>query len=120
MAFDWSEYLTLARHLQGQVNGSFGQEAALRCAISRAYYAAFCHARNYARDCQGFAPTYKAQDHGLVREHFKRRGNVIIATSLDQLRQWRNQCDYDDSIPNLALMCVGSILRAQEIIDFLK
>jgi len=87
MAFDWSEYLALARHLQGQESSRFSQEAALRCSISRAYYAAFCHARNYARDRQGFVPTDRAQDHGLVRQHFKGRGNVIIATSLDQLRQ---------------------------------
>jgi hypothetical protein len=116
MAFDWSEYLTLAQHLQTQGYSGFSQEAAFRCAVSRAYYAAFCHARNYARDRQGFAPTYTAQDHELVRNHFRRRGNIHVASSLDQLRQWRNQCDYDDSVANLPLMVVGAILRAQEII----
>ena len=41
MAFDWSEYLALARHLQGQESSRFSQEAALRCSISRAYLLLF-------------------------------------------------------------------------------
>ncbi len=69
MAFDWREYLDLARSLT-QPGTGFTQEAALRCAMSRAYYAAFCHARNYARDHHGFMPAYDPSDHKLVRDHF--------------------------------------------------
>jgi len=59
MAFDWREYFKLSQFLQGQ-GVSFTQEAAFRCAVSRAYYAAFCHARNYARDRLGFSPNIHA------------------------------------------------------------
>ena len=40
MAFDWTEYLTLAQELVQRE-----EEACLRSAISRAYYAAFGKAR---------------------------------------------------------------------------
>lgn len=39
-----------------------------------------------------------ASDHARIREHFRSRGMTRIAGNLDRLRQWRNACDYDDSI----------------------
>jgi uncharacterized protein (UPF0332 family) len=116
MSFDWREYLNLARFLQGQSGSSFIQEAAFRCAISRAYYAAFCHARNYARDRHGFSPNYNSNDHRLVRRHFQNRGISEIATKLDRLRQWRNSCDYDDTVSNVSSLVSSAIVRAQDII----
>ena len=41
--FEWAAYHTLARELATRS----GDEAALRTAVSRAYYAAFCRARNF-------------------------------------------------------------------------
>ena len=55
MKFDWSGYFDLAGEL-ATVNTSDSAkivEAKLRAAISRAYYAAFCLARNYLRDDLG-------------------------------------------------------------------
>ena len=43
--FDWADYLTLAQELATRRS----DEAALRPAVSRAYYAAFCQARNVLR-----------------------------------------------------------------------
>jgi len=104
MAFDWAEYLKIARFLQEQGGNRLSEEAAFRCAVSRAYYAAFCHARNYARDRHGFSPKYTADDHSLVRRHFQSRRAAGIAIKLDSLRQWRNSCDYSDAVPNLAVL----------------
>ena len=47
MSFDWSQYLNLAKELAGQATIPAEQEARLRDAISRSYYAAFILARNY-------------------------------------------------------------------------
>ncbi len=47
MSFNWSEYLNLAQELAGRSTEPPNQEARLRSSISRAYYAAFCKARNY-------------------------------------------------------------------------
>lgn len=49
MSFDWLEYLNLAQELAGQATKPSSQEAKLRSAVSRAYYAAFCEARNHLR-----------------------------------------------------------------------
>ena len=73
MSFNWKEYFNLALVLQGLYPQGFVQEAAFRCSVSRAYYAAFCYARNNARDNLGFTPTHTGRDHGLVREHFRSR-----------------------------------------------
>jgi hypothetical protein len=54
MPFDWREYLNLARQLAGLQGSDYSQEAVERSAVSRAYYAAFCWARNYAEKNLGF------------------------------------------------------------------
>jgi hypothetical protein len=120
MPFDWGEYLTIARYREDQNTSEFSREAALRCAVSRAYCAAFCHARNYARDPHGFKPFHNQDDHPRVREHFRKLGNTKLAGDLELLRQWRNQCDYDDNISNIALMFVGAKAAAQNIFESLR
>ncbi len=47
MTFDWSQYLNLAKEFLCQPTPPANQEAKMRSAISRAYYAAFISARNY-------------------------------------------------------------------------
>ena len=54
MSFDWIEYLNLARKLSGKPLQSVAPEAEERAAISRAYYAAFCKARNHLRNNEGY------------------------------------------------------------------
>ena len=101
MPFDWKEFLAVAKFLQGQAGDNFSEEAASRCAVSRAYYAAYCHARNYAREKQGFIPSKTAEDHINVRRHYQHQGDGRmrkIASVLDALYQWRTTCDYEDEI----------------------
>jgi uncharacterized protein (UPF0332 family) len=125
MGFNWEEYLHLAQFLQGQINVKCSKEAAYRSAVSRAYYAAFCFARNYARDNQNFSPTYRAEDHELIREHFKLIEMGRIARYLDHLRQWRNMCDYydeitDKEVTNISNLPVSAIRRAQQVVNSLN
>jgi hypothetical protein len=115
--FQWSDYLQLARFLQGQRETSYSQEAAERSAVSRAYYAAYCHARNYARDREGFVLSALPEDHRRLREHFQNRGQELVARALSTLRQWRNRCDYDDSIAHTDFLVTQSILQAQRVIS---
>jgi len=116
MAFAWEDYLKLARSLQGQSGAAAIQEAAHRSAVSRAYYAAFCHARNYARDSEGFLPSRGPKDHELVRDHYQRKGRPGLALDLDRLRAWRNRCDYDDTVTELAQMLPAALKSAQDIL----
>lgn len=117
MAFNWKEYLNLAQFLQNQSGNSFTQEAAFRCGVSRAYYAAFCYARNYARDRQGFSPTSRPDDHRLVRKHLRGQGMANVAWKLDKLRQWRNSCDYVDTLPDTSVLLTSAISEAQAVLN---
>ncbi len=98
MPFDWKQFLELAHDLEHQSAGSPHAETLLRSSLSRAYYAAFCYARNYSRDWLGFQPRNDADDHGRLREHLKRSRRRGIADRLQRLREWRNESDYLDQL----------------------
>jgi hypothetical protein len=120
MAFDWGDYLDLARTLETDKVSSF-QEAALRSAVSRAYYAAYCYARNYASDREGLLLANKPSDHGLVKRHHLKKGRADLASELEDLRQWRNTCDYDDELSgDIRLLVKNAIQNAQDIIEECK
>jgi uncharacterized protein (UPF0332 family) len=119
MAFNWHEYLVLAQFLQsnGSNLGQVTQESAYRSAVSRAYYAAFCHSREYALHNYRFILQMTSADHNLVREEFRKRRLYRISDILKDLRQWRNQCDYDNNISGIAQKVQDAIKEAQEIFN---
>lgn len=116
MPFDWREYLELARELIGRAGSGYSEEAAKRSAVSRAYYAAFCWARNYAEANWGFRRTGGAEDHKRLREHLRRQSRMQLASNLNRLREWRNTCDYDDEVPNLGRFVQSAIRIAGKVI----
>ena len=119
--FDWRDYLELANDLGGGTQGTVvsiqTSEATSRCAVSRAYYAAFCHARNHATAQLGFVPTNRGDDHWLLRQHFASRGRKDIANRLRRLHGWRKQCDYDDTVVNLATTVSHALREAAAVIQ---
>jgi len=117
VSFDWREYLELARYLAGMGGTLYSPEAAYRSAVSRAYYAAFCWVRNYAAIKLGFKPQKSPDDHRRLREHLKSQGYVGLASNLNKLREWRNNCDYDDEVPGLDSRVCASIEVANKIIQ---
>ena len=117
MPFDWREYLELARELSGLRGSSYSQEAAERSAVSRAYYAAFCWARNYAEKSLGFKPKRDPRDHVELRDHLRNQGYPELASDLNKLRGWRNACDYDDQVSQLHQQVSCSIKVADKIIQ---
>ena len=120
MSFDWTDLLTLAEALKSAPNSPGPREASLRSAISRAYYAAFCVARNFGRDRGEFTPTGTGADHGLVRDHFllsSDRTRRKIGADLDRLRDSRNKADYDDVLVGRpAPLAQSSIDRARNVL----
>jgi hypothetical protein len=118
--FDWRAYLDLATELSG-IHGAEAtillSEAASRTAVSRAYYGAFCHARNYAQQRLGYIPQNTPSDHWAVRQHFRRHGMIDVAVSLDVLRTWRNACDYDDTVPTLSTIVGRALQEAAAVIQ---
>ena len=97
-AFDWKEYLELAKSLENFQGNGFSQEAAERSGVSRAYYALFCTLREYAARHMHFLPTGRPEDHRRLREHLLQNRHRNWAQDLDRLRQWRNACDYENVI----------------------
>lgn len=127
MGFDWTEYLILAQFLQGKGN-RYSKEAARRAAVSRAYYAAFCLARNYASTNLQFVPEGKGVDHGDLISWYNVCENyhpslLGIGEKLRELLIWRNTCDYDDEpeiLTSLELLVDSAIIDAQDIINSLN
>jgi len=120
--FDWRDFLSLAETLGGIQGSTITvtiEEAAYRSAVSRAYYAAFCHAKAYAVQHLGFRPSNTPSDHGRLAWHFLARGMPLIRQYLDDLRDWRNMCDYDDVVPDLSKKVEDALKEAALVIQAL-
>lgn len=127
MDFNWEDYLYLAQALKNlnsfdsleALLDKCGDEACLRSAVSRAYYATYCFARNYAIENLQFTRRDNPSDHWRLRTKFKDKGFPDIASDLDEMRQWRNNCDYEDKVSNLPNICESAIEDAQEVLNHL-
>lgn len=110
MGFAWREYLTLATELAERSE----QEAALRTAISRAYYAVFCTARaRLAEPSLGTA-------HRGVWDAYRNAGDRnrrSIGNRGDRLRRLRQRADYDAVFPGLAGETKRVLYMAAELLD---
>jgi hypothetical protein len=67
MSFNWIDYLTFATALVNNPETPGPSEAALRSAISRAYYATFRSALEFATS-EGYHPRSSGDDHSSVWE----------------------------------------------------
>ena len=119
MSFHWDHYLDLATELAGKPQKTPStEEARLRSAVSRAYYAAFCRARNELRDQRGVVDAEK-RTHKQIWKRFE-TGNEKdrqIATDGDRLRRDRNAADYDDVIENLSSVANSALELSAGILD---
>jgi uncharacterized protein (UPF0332 family) len=91
MAFEWEDYLVLAEDLSTD-----NDEAALRSAVSRAYYAAFNIARDFL-SINGFVVSEnKASVHHEVWNEYERRGDTwaTVYKYGDALKKQRRDADY--------------------------
>ncbi|CAD6548619.1 hypothetical protein LMG27952_04757 [Paraburkholderia hiiakae] len=110
MACEPREFLAVARELhQGAQNT---EEAKLRSAVSRAYYAAFLYARNTA----GIADSTSTV-HSLTRQHYLKIGEAKVASRLDSLRVSRNDADYDLALSFSKIKSNQAIDIAQRVIE---
>lgn len=123
MSFDWSEYLTLAQELASKATNSAIQEAHLRCAISRAYYAAFCKARNLLDSKDGYKTPRGMNVHWDVVEKFENSSDATrryVGTLLRNLRSTRNIVDYQDTFYGNQIGRTKAVLtEAEEVIHLL-
>lgn len=104
MPFNWKEYFTLAQYLEKCADDSFSKEATLRTGIGRIYFAAYNIGRNFAVTRQGFAASKTSDDHAKLIIHFKTKRATGIGLKLENLRNKRNLCDYEQEVENLEEM----------------
>jgi len=109
MPFNWKDYKEIADFLKEQGDNGVFSEASYRSAVSRYYYAAFCHARNYARDGKEinvptYKPSYSGEDHRRIIEHYKNYFKVFgnVHSNLYRLLELRGECDYNDEVDDHA------------------
>jgi uncharacterized protein (UPF0332 family) len=129
MTFDWRQYLILAENLCTNFHDFPNQEACFRVAISRAYYAAFCTARNYAKNYDRLSLQRTGEDHRLVKDHYsfandsntqQKRKREQIGINLDRLRNLRNKADYDDIFSRLENEAKYAITISTQVIKLLE
>jgi uncharacterized protein (UPF0332 family) len=124
MTFDWKDYQEVARDWQRNPLSLY-EEASVRSSISRAYYAAFCTSRNFARDNDKLSLTKTGKDHSLVSEHFKfarTKDRKRIGVWLKRLKDNRRQADYEDIILNtdLTSMAQSSITITDNLLKLIN
>jgi uncharacterized protein (UPF0332 family) len=98
MNFNWREYFTLAEGLKAQPNLLGTPEASFRSAASRAYYAAYQCALEYACT-EGFEPCYGDDSHKKLQKYFSthsspNQAHKDISLQLNRLRDIRVKADY--------------------------
>jgi len=96
--FDWRNYLVLAQELGENTN-----EAKQRSSISRAYYAAFCSARNYMKKKDPNSHPNEGSEHQYLidyymgyKNHSTNRNRTKIAQELIRMKRMRIIADYED------------------------
>lgn len=121
-AFEWNELIDLAHSIRNSA-GLGSAEAINRSAISRAYYGAFCLARNKGVNEGWISINNTGRDHEIVKNYYKGSSNrtkMNIGVALERLHVYRKYADYDDlccDSENKAQACIN---RAQTIRDQLK
>ena len=120
MSFNWEDFITLAEYLE--LNDYPPEEAAQRTAVSRAYYGAYCLARNFAEATGEIIIKGKAEDHSEVIEFYEAKPAFQqVASCLREMRRWRNECDYDNNnLKRLDRLCFSAKTNAHKVITLLK
>ena len=124
MPFDWSQFAGIADELVKAVTTSLPlsqtDQARLRSAVGRYYYAAHCTARN--RLIREGTPFHRnARDHRDVWNALTQsRGNTRRQQAGSRLKTLffaRCQADYDDDIDNLVRLTLDSRSSAKFILE---
>lgn len=121
MAFSWGEFLDFANSLNNSADQDF-IEARKRSVVSRAYFAAFLIARDYAIEKKMIPPPNENENvHRKVIHAFINSGKKPqVGRRLMTLRGWRNQCDYDLQTRNISSLAINSLKEAKDIIDLIN
>lgn len=124
MSFDWLHYYTLAQDLIGiKPSHPVNEEAKLRAAISRAYYAAHWITRNYLKEKYNFVPGKGDEHGGIWRELYKGppkypESFIMLGSQLERLYDYRRKADYEANLSvNMVTTAKTALQMANKIIS---
>lgn len=120
MSFDWHQYLDLARELQRNKQMGSAEEARLRSAVSRAYYAAYHVARKRLEQEGDAGLRWTEQPHAYVWEQFKlstEQQRREIGTKGQRLKLQRRDADYESTVANWQATTIKAILDSERVFD---
>lgn len=109
-----ADILKLALELSGRED-----ETSIRSGISRAYYAAFLHCRAQLSEGGVLVVRGAGSDHRAVQDAVTRT-NQAIGHALLQLRNMRNQADYDLSLSFSGLIALAMCAAARIVLTFME
>ena len=116
MMFDWNEFRKLAEELRRR-----DDEASLRTAISRLYYAIYWRARNLL-ESEGYVFRQDDTSHSQIWREFLKRGRTHhgIGKAGNFLKDNRVQADYFPEIEDIADLTKDSFELAEKASFYLK
>jgi uncharacterized protein (UPF0332 family) len=126
MSLNYEDYFYLAQELAGKSpTKTPSEEAKLRSAISRAYYAVFLKAREYLEYNTPLILPKDGTEHGFVREQFFALGStdgkfIHISRSLKFLHELRKDADYAKLIDDLSRTTDSALKRAEDALKRLN
>lgn len=98
MSFNPLKLLNLCKSLSKGVS-SVDSETIARTVISRAYYSAFLHAREYLKVKYNIRFTGTGDDHTIVESQLMRKVDRQLGSTIRTLRENRTAADYDLNNP---------------------
>lgn len=126
--FDWGNYLKVAQELSTK-----NEEEYKRSAVSRAYYSAFCNARNFVIEYlnkKGYPFDSKENVHLATWNAYqwtlgKQKGELgKMATEIyalgDRLKKSRHEVDYKDKLNNVSSLTIKALKDAERINSLIK
>jgi len=116
-AFDWTQYLIFAKELSKR-----SDEAALRSAISRAYYAAFNHARAYcAAKAIPVPESFEHSSHKVVWDALLNRGRTLAGAQIQgtRLKRKRHNADYESEVENISEVVQQALAESDAVFTYL-
>ncbi|MGC9780509.1 MAG: DNA-binding protein [Candidatus Heimdallarchaeota archaeon] len=120
--FTWHQYYDLAQQFYDDSDSNKTlSEALLRSAISRAYFATHCLARNYLLNEKQLQPPKDKKDmHSWVIDQISKDPNIgKVHIQLNRLRDDRNKADYEDVVRRINRLAEGALLGARKAIEIL-
>ncbi len=116
-AFDWTNYLLIARQLAEQS----ADDAALRSAVSRAYYAAYNSALNYCNGNSILIVKNKGSHEDLWDAFLSQNSLQLLSVQAkgDRLRKRRTDADYKPNVSGWGSTAEQSLQDSHDILKAL-